>query len=123
VVEAVVERYQDPGLLPHVNEMGARLRAGLEALVERHPDRLVDVRGLGLMLALDTRSDALGLELTQQCFKHGLLAIFAFNRQSTLQLMPPLTIEPEEADELLERLGAAVAAIPDARLDARPADA
>jgi putrescine aminotransferase len=110
VVEAVVERYQDPGLLPHVNEMGARLRAGLEALVERHPDRLVEVRGLGLMLALDTRSDALGFELTQQCFKHGLLAIFAFNRQATLQVMPPLTIEPEEVDELLERLGAAVAA-------------
>ena len=37
VIEAVVDRYQDPDLLPHVNEMGARLRAGLEALVERIP--------------------------------------------------------------------------------------
>ena len=106
VIEAVVERYEDPALLPHVNEMGARLRAGLEALVERHPDRLVGVRGLGLMLALETRSDALGFELTKQCFNHGLLAIFAFNRQSALQVMPPLTIEPGEVDEVLERLGA-----------------
>ena len=112
VIEAVVERYQDPGLLPHVNEMGARLRTGLDALVERHPDRLVEVRGLGLMLALETRSDALGFELTKQCFRHGLLAIFAFNRQSALQVMPPLTIEPEEIDEVLQRLGAAVAALP-----------
>jgi acetylornithine/succinyldiaminopimelate/putrescine aminotransferase len=111
VIEAVVERYQDPDLLPHVNEMGARLRAGLEALVERHPDRLVEVRGLGLMLALETRSDALGFELTKQCFRHGLLAIFAFNRQSALQVMPPLTISPEEIDEVLGRLGAAVAAL------------
>jgi putrescine aminotransferase len=111
VIEAVVERYQDPELLPHVNEMGARLRAGLEALVERHPDRLVEVRGLGLMLALETRSDALGFELTKECFRHGLLAIFAFNRQSALQVMPPLTITAEELDEVLRRLGAAVAAL------------
>jgi acetylornithine/succinyldiaminopimelate/putrescine aminotransferase len=109
VIEAVVERYQDPDLLPHVNEMGTRLRAGLEALVQRYPDRLVEVRGLGLMLALETRSDALGFELTKQCFRHGLLAIFAFNRQSALQVMPPLTIAPEEIDEVLERLAAAVA--------------
>ena len=112
VIEAVVARYEDPGLLPHVGAMGTRLRAGLEALVERHPDRLVEVRGLGLMLALETRSDALGFELTRECFKHGLLAIFAFNRQSALQVMPPLTIGPDEVDEVLERLGAAVAALP-----------
>jgi putrescine aminotransferase len=111
VIEAVVERYEDPWLLRHVGDMAGRLRDGLEALVERHPDRLAEVRGLGLMLALETHSDALGFELTRQCFRHGLLAIFAFNRQSTLQVMPPLTIEPEEIDELLERLDAAVAAL------------
>jgi putrescine aminotransferase len=108
VIEALVERYEDPGLLRHVGEMGSRLRSGLELLVERHPDRLVEVRGLGLMLALETRSEALGLELTKACFRNGLLAIFAFNRQSALQVMPPLTIEPEEVDEVLERLEAAV---------------
>jgi 4-aminobutyrate aminotransferase-like enzyme len=63
------------------------------------------------MRALETRSEALGFELTKRCFAHGLLAIFAFNRQSTLQIMPPLTITAEEVDELLERLGGAVAAM------------
>jgi acetylornithine/succinyldiaminopimelate/putrescine aminotransferase len=111
VVEAAVERYEDPRLLSDVRERGARLRAGMEALVERHRDRLSEVRGLGLMLALETHSDALGFELTKACFQHGLLAIFAFNRQSALQVMPPLTITPEEVDEVLERLEAAVAAL------------
>lgn len=111
VVEAVVERYEDPDLLPHVHAMGERLSAGLEELVARHPDRLAGHRGLGLMRALDTRSDALGFELTRQCFAHGLLAIFAFNRQSTLQIMPPLVITAVELDEVLERLGQAVAAM------------
>ena len=56
-------------------------------------------------------SDAMGLELTKQCFAHGLLAIFAFNRQATLQVMPPLVISEAEIDEVLERLDAAVAAM------------
>ena len=111
VVEALVARYDDPHLMEHVVEMGDRLRAGLDELVERGPAVLAGHRGLGLMRALDTHSDALGLELTKQCFANGLLAIFAFNRQSTLQLMPPLVISEQEVDEVLDRLAAAVAAI------------
>ena len=111
VVEAAVERYEDPALLANVTAMGERLGAGLDALIARHPDRLAGLRGLGLMLALDTHSDAQGLELMQQCFAHGLLALFAFNHQSTLQIMPPLVIAAEEVDEVLERLEAAVAAM------------
>ena len=97
--------------MEHVVAMGERLAAGFDELVARRPDRLAGHRGLGLMRALDTHSDAMGLELTKQCFAHGLLAIFAFNRQSTLQVMPPLVISEAEVDEVLERLDAAVAAM------------
>ena len=111
VVEAAITRYEDPRLLAHVDAMGERLRAGLDALIARHPDRLAARRGLGLMLALETRSPEQGLELTRECFAHGLLALFAFNRPSTLQIMPPLVIGADEVDDVLERLAAAVAAI------------
>jgi acetylornithine/succinyldiaminopimelate/putrescine aminotransferase len=111
VVQAVIARYGDGELLDHVNRMGERLKAGLEELVVAYPDRLEGCRGLGLMLALDTRSEAQGFDLTKSCFEHGLLAIFAFNRQATLQVMPPLVIEEAEVDEVLERLEAAIAAM------------
>jgi acetylornithine/succinyldiaminopimelate/putrescine aminotransferase len=111
VVEAVVARYEDGSLLEHVRDVGERLRAGLAELVERHPDRLASERGLGLMRALETRSDAHGLELTKQCFAHGLLALFAFNHQSTLQIMPPLVIGAGEIDEVLARLEDAVSSM------------
>jgi putrescine aminotransferase len=113
VVEAVVERYEDPSLLEHVREMGSRLAAGLDEIVLRHPDRLAGRRGIGLMQALETHSDAMGFNLTRACFENGLLAIFAFNRQSTLQIMPPLIITAEEIDDVLERLALAVQAMPD----------
>jgi acetylornithine/succinyldiaminopimelate/putrescine aminotransferase len=111
VVEAVVAQYEEPGLLEHVSEMGERLAAGFDELVAASPDRLKGHHGVGLMRALDTHSEEMGLELTKQCFAHGLLAIFAFNRQSTLQVMPPLVISEAEVDEVLERLGAAVSAM------------
>jgi 4-aminobutyrate aminotransferase-like enzyme len=91
--------------------MGARLSAGFDSLVTRYPDRLLGHHGLGLMLALETSCPEYGFELTKQCFAHGLMAIFAFNRQSTLQVMAPLVITADEVDELLERLDAAVAAM------------
>jgi putrescine aminotransferase len=111
VVEAVAARYEDPELMDHVVSMGERLARGFDELVAGRPDKLVGHHGLGLMRALDAHSDELGLELTKQCFAHGLLAIFAFNNQATLQVMPPLVISEDEVDEVLERLGAAVAAI------------
>jgi putrescine aminotransferase len=111
VLIAAVDRYADPQLCAHVEEAGERLAAGLEQLAERHPDRLAGHHGLGLMQALDTHSPEQGLDLTLRCFASGLLAIFAFNRQQTLQIMPPLVISAEEVDEVLERLGAAVAAM------------
>ena len=111
VVEAAVERYEDPELLENVVARGEQLRSGLEDLVARYPDRLVGHHGRGLMVALESSSEALGFELTKQCFAHGLMAIFAFNRQSTLQIMPPLVISAEEIDEVLERVDAAVAAM------------
>lgn len=111
VVEAVAERYEDPALLEHVRAMGARMESGFDALVACHPDKLAGHRGLGLMLALETHSEAQGFELTRQCIAHGVLAIFALHRKSTLQVMPPLVISAEEVDEVLERLDAAVAAM------------
>jgi putrescine aminotransferase len=110
VIEAVVERDEDGELVKHVRAVGTRLAAGLDELVARHPEQLAERRGLGLMQALETHSERLGFELTKACFAHGLLAIFAFNHQATLQIMPPLVISAEEIDEVLERLDDAVAA-------------
>ena len=62
VVEAVVERYEDPELLAHVNDDG-RAAAGRASTSSWRaiPTGSSEERGLGLMLALETRSDALGL--------------------------------------------------------------
>ena len=63
------------------------------------------------MRALDTVSpDACG-RLMLSAIDHGVLAVWANNKQETLLVMPPLVIEGAEIDQVLEGLAAATAAV------------
>ncbi len=100
-----------PGFLEHVASMGARLRAGLDALAA---DMGGAVRGQGLLLAwvLDRQAAP---AIVERCRELGLLVNAA--RPAVLRLMPSLRINGEEVDlalSILRRaaedvLGAAVA--------------
>ena len=95
--------------------LGARLRAGLDELEQRH-EPVGDVRGQGLMLGVDlvrdreTRAPAerFGAAVTERCLALGLnVNIVKFpGLGSVLRIAPPLTIAPEEVDlglEILDR--------------------
>jgi acetylornithine/succinyldiaminopimelate/putrescine aminotransferase len=111
IVEAVVSRVSEPGVLDHVAEMGERFRKGFDELCRCYPETLAGHRGRGLMMALQTHSDEQGIELARQSIENGVLAIFANNRRSALIVMPPLVISAEEVDEVLGGLDAALSAI------------
>ncbi len=112
VVEAVVERLTEPGFLDHVREMGARLEAGLDSLCDRHPALLTGRRGIGLMQAIDTPSAEACYRLMTAAIEHGVLAIWANNRQETLLVMPPLVVSAADIDEIVDRLDRTAAAVP-----------
>ncbi|OXM45208.1 aspartate aminotransferase family protein [Amycolatopsis alba] len=107
VVCAVVEQVSRPGLLDQVRATAAVLRTGLAEVVGRHPSVLAEVRGLGLMLALETRDEHGGLALMRAAIDHGVLATVAHNAPSTLLVMPPLIITPAQAGAVIERLDSA----------------
>jgi putrescine aminotransferase len=107
VVEAVVGKVTEPGFLEHVEAMGARLASGFDRLCADHPGLLVGHRGLGLMRALDTVSPDVCSRLMLEAIDGGLLVVWANNKQDTLLVMPPLVIEPEEVDEVVDLLDGA----------------
>lgn len=111
VVEAVVQTVAAPGFCEHVVEMGARLADGFDALCARYPDLFVGHRGLGLMRALDTVSVEACGALMLSSIEHGVLAVWANNKQETLLVMPPLVIEADEVDEVLAGLASAASAV------------
>ncbi|HEX2849030.1 MAG TPA: aminotransferase class III-fold pyridoxal phosphate-dependent enzyme [Acidimicrobiales bacterium] len=107
VVEAVAGVVGEPSFTAHVRDMGARLRGGLFSLCAAEPSVLTGVRGLGLMVALDTASAAACLDLMMATIDEGVLAIWANNKQETLLVMPPLVIAPGEVDEVVAAIGRA----------------
>ena len=85
----------------HAKRVGAHLRSALEALQARHPSAISDVRGLGLLLALQL-SDTIAAKLVGACNEEGLLLNPV--RPDAIRLMPPLIIDEADADEAVEKI-------------------
>jgi acetylornithine/N-succinyldiaminopimelate aminotransferase len=99
---AALEVTDDPALLASVRETGAFLAAGLERL-----PHVVSVRGRGLMLACEL--DLPAPEVVRRALLSERLVLNATG-PTTVRLLPPLTIGRSEAQEALDRLGAALGA-------------
>jgi acetylornithine/succinyldiaminopimelate/putrescine aminotransferase len=56
------------------------------------------------MMGLKLANENLGSLLTLAGFQHGVLTIYANYDQSVNQLLPPLTIEAGEVEQVLDRL-------------------
>ena len=100
VGNAVLDLLLEEGLFAHVQAMGARLLSGLEQLVVRYPERVVEARGVGLMVGLVPRGNA--RELAADLLARGLTTSPTVT--NVLRLVPPLNVQPNEIDEALEIL-------------------
>ena len=97
---ATVQVIEQENLLQHASDLGARFKKGLQALVEKYPQHLAEVRGLGLMLGLVLTSSAKPLE--DNLMEMGLITL-ATGKQ-VLRFLPPLTVKPNEVDEALDMI-------------------
>jgi acetylornithine/N-succinyldiaminopimelate aminotransferase len=93
--------------LPGALRIGARLVERLQAL--RSGGRVVEVRGRGLLLGVVVKGIDAGAVVGLA--RQGGLLCNAIG-DSVVRLAPALTLTEAEADELVEKLGAAVAAAP-----------
>lgn len=107
---AVMDAFDNDDLLQRVQERGAQLRAGLEALAASS-GCIKEVRGWGLIM---------GAELTEECgfvaadvvgrlMEAGMLTVPAGQR--VVRFVPPLVVSEAEVDEALALLGDAFGAL------------
>ena len=89
-------------------EAGAYLKRRLEELRAKY-DFVTDVRGMGMLLALQMADDRAGAVIAETV-AHGLLLNAV--RPNTIRFMPPLTTSREEIDEAITILDAALAEVP-----------
>lgn len=108
VTERVLDLVEQPGFLPRVQHLAARLAAGLAGLAARQP-AVREVHQLGLYCSIGLADPALGPLLTRTCFERGLLVVFAGLAPRFVQLLPPLDLEARTLDRALVLLEEAVA--------------
>lgn len=98
-VAKTLEIYEKQKLVAHVKEVGDYLEEQLKKLVEDY-DCVVEQRGLGLIRGIKL-SGPVG-EVVKKAMEEGLLIISA--RSDVIRLVPPLVIEKEHVDEMIEKL-------------------
>jgi 4-aminobutyrate aminotransferase-like enzyme len=108
---ATVQFIEEENLPANAETMGRRLRAGLEELQHRFPKNLGDVRGMGLMQAVElvvdetTKDRTPEKNLTNRIFeearKRGLLIGKGGLEGNAFRIAPALTVNASEIDEAL----------------------
>jgi acetylornithine/N-succinyldiaminopimelate aminotransferase len=103
----VLARINKKSFLARVRKRGRELGEGLEALAKKHAS-LGEVRGLGLLRGIEIRSEASFDQpgLVKAAMARGLLLVKGGER--AVRLLPPLTVTPEEIQEALSKLDAAL---------------
>ena len=99
-VSKVFDLFEEYGIVEHVREVGGYLEEKLDALVEKY-DFIECRRGKGLMQGLVIKGRPVG-EIVVKSLEEGLIVITAGS--DVLRLVPPLVIEKEHVDEMVEKL-------------------
>ena len=94
-----LELFEKYDLTAHVREIGAYLTEKLDELVAAN-DAVLERRGIGLIQGIKVKKPV--GEISSEALEEGLLIISA--KGNVLRLVPPLVIEKEHVDEMLEIL-------------------
>jgi acetylornithine aminotransferase/acetylornithine/N-succinyldiaminopimelate aminotransferase len=92
-------------LLKHVRTLGEYFHAALEALDKKHKS-IQDVRGAGLMQAVELDSPELAKAVAKQLLQEGI--IINRTHETVLRFLPPYVIQKRHVDQLVKALDAAL---------------
>jgi acetylornithine/N-succinyldiaminopimelate aminotransferase len=101
VAVAVLDTLSRDHLLDHVTTIGSYFRSKLDQLANDH-DAIVDVRGLGLMLAVELDSADLAKHVLAEMMRR--LILINRTSETVLRFLPPYIIEREHVDTAVDAL-------------------
>ncbi len=100
---ATIGVIEEEGLLDRAKELGTMFREALQAEVDKH-DKLLEVRGAGLMLGLVVDGEA--KPIVQALRDQGLLALTA--GANVVRFLPPLVLKEEDLEEAVDMISDAL---------------
>ncbi|MDI6826562.1 MAG: aspartate aminotransferase family protein [Candidatus Aenigmarchaeota archaeon] len=91
-----IEIIEKEKLIENANNMGNYIMKRLNELKEKYPEKIVDVRGLGLMIGVEFENEKQRDFVVQEAFKQRLLLLGCGFK--TIRIAPPLIIKEDVAD-------------------------
>ncbi|WNS78524.1 putrescine aminotransferase [Domibacillus sp. DTU_2020_1001157_1_SI_ALB_TIR_016] len=82
-------------------EIGDYFLAGLKEAAAEHGDKVMEIRGKGLMIGIEFHKDEVGYALSKGMFDEGILVAGTLVNSKTIRIEPPLTIAKEEVDKVV----------------------
>ena len=104
VSEAVIRHLIESDISNHVKKIGSETIAHLNSWREKYPGAISEVRGKGLLIALELTDDGKADEITNRCLEKGL--ILNLKHGHIIRIFPALTITTEEMRKGLDILEA-----------------
>jgi 4-aminobutyrate aminotransferase/(S)-3-amino-2-methylpropionate transaminase len=83
---------------------GEKFIESLNSLAEKYPHHISEIRGKGLMLGLQMRSNSQAKELMLEMLRSGLILLLAGENGDVAELTPPLIITDDQINWILEQL-------------------
>ncbi len=82
-----------------IKEKERTLRTGLREILAKYPDKIVDIRGRGLMYGAECSSSEYAAQLQNACFQNGLIIERSGAHDEVIKFMPALTVTNEQLVE------------------------
>lgn len=83
-------------------EVGEYFLKGLKEAAHGHEDKVLEIRGQGLMIGIEFHKDEIGYEVSKGMFDKGILVAGTLVNSKTIRIEPPLTISYEEVDTVIQ---------------------
>ena len=90
-------------------KLGEKLKAGLQKMADKYPMIIKEVRGMGLMLAVEFNSCELGYETSKGLFARRVLTAGTLVNAQTIRFEPTAMLSEQDIDDVIERMDGALA--------------
>lgn len=82
-------------------EVGEYFLKGIKEVTKEHSDKVLEVRGQGLLIGVEFHKDETGYAFSKGMFDEGVLVAGTLVNSKTIRIEPPLTISIEKVDQVI----------------------
>jgi putrescine aminotransferase len=98
---ATIDVLLEENLPARAAEVGEYFLEQLKEAAKGHEDKVLEIRGKGLMIGIEFHKDEVGYEISKAMFDKGILVAGTLVNSKTIRIEPPLTISYEEVNEVV----------------------